>query len=618
MLGRCTKSVIWRLAAVLPILTLGLWLARDHSHAAYTTEILRSAHIDPLLPNLRPKSTPDFQTLESLNYDEVCGLDRQGKTVCHKGREAGTWIPDTVGKLRSALQNEAFGCGQDEDGWKCWRMVAGWSEKLASDKVIRTFLESSLTHTLRLSPTSVCAQDRKTQDLSCLTPSWEAKPKAWQQTAKNGLTAIGVHDKYVCWGDGDQIFCEEEYVRWRVPKTLELLNLKEIKLGDTYLCARSKHEAVCWTGGSGSAATRQTLSSEMTQARQWLTRRDSLCAVTQNGSFICVDPVSGKNIDPNSPGNAIPANYASPQPLLKSVWVSDSHGCALHKDGKVHCWSWWSSTSFEINYSEPVEMLFGSGYSPCGLMQSGQAECRLTYIDGRTLPKSGRVRVEFGGYNKCYWNEGGVDCRGRADAIGFKSVKSVAASTAGESMCVVGVPQDATYGFDTVRCFSYNTEMQAPPFELRSPTTVAVHKDRACAISDEGLTCWGDSFSGVAAPTTIVGARKLRLSDSHGCLIDDFGFACWGDLAGLKLEVPSGLEHPGRVVDFALGSSRTCVVLDSGEVQCWGRDFDSSGPPPTFTKATSIVGRGSLFCALGTTNTGAGLHCWGGYTDLPR
>ena len=613
-----SKSLGFALTLLAPIAAAGMWLASESSKAAYTTEILRATRTDPLLPTLKPYAVPDFQSLESLNYDEVCGLDSNGKTVCYKGREAGTWIPDTVGKLRTALQNEIFGCGQDEDGWKCWRMVTGWYEKFVSDKVIRSFLEGSLTHTLRLSPTSICGQDRKTQDLSCLTPSWEAKPKVWQKTASRGLTAIGVHDSYVCWGDGDQILCEEEYARWRLPKGLELSNLKEIKLGDTYLCARSAKEAICWTTGSGSAAHMQPLSAEITSARQWLTRRETLCAVTQDGRFVCVDPATAKDIEPTTPGSAIPPSYASPSPLLKSVWASDSHGCALHNDGQVHCWSWWNGASFRIDYSERVEMLFGSGYSPCGLMQSGQAECRITYIDGRTLPKAGRVRVEFGGYNKCYWNEGAIDCRGRADAIGFKSVKSVASSTAGESMCVVGVPQDAPYGFESVRCFSYDTALQTPPQELRNPTAVAVHKDRACAISDDGLTCWGDGFSGVATPTTIAGARKLRLSDSHGCLIDDFGFACWGDLAGLQLEVPTGLEQPGRVVDFALGSSRTCAVLDSGEVECWGRDFDSSGPPPVFSKATSIIGRGSLFCALGTTDSGPGLHCWGGYTDLPR
>lgn len=618
MLGKFKMKTGWLMAALTPVVALGLWIAGESSMAAYTTGIFRSTLADPFLPGLRPFAAPDFQSLESLNYDEVCGLDRQGKTACYRGREAGTWIPDVVGKLRSAWQNEVFGCGEDEDGWKCWRMVSGWYEKYVSDAVIRNFLKSSLTHTLRLSPTSICAQDRQTQELSCLTPSWEAKPKAWQKKVKYKLTAIGVHDSYVCWGDGDEIFCDEEYVRWRIPKNLELKSLKEIKLGDTYLCARSKTEAHCWTSGSGASPHKQPLASEMIEAKQWHNRRESICAVTRTGSFICVNPATGATIDPTSPGNSIPPQYAAPSAQLKSIWVSDSHGCGLHTDGKVQCWSWWNSTNFAVEFSEPVNMLFGSGYSPCGLMQSGQAECRLTYIDGRTLPKAGRVRVEFGGYNKCFWNEGGVDCRGRADSISFKSVKSLAASTAGDSMCVVGVLQDASYSFDTVRCLSYDPKLQMPPHELRNPTAVAVHKDSACAISDDGLTCWGDGFSGSSLPTTIVGARKLRLSDSHGCLLDDFGFACWGDLNGLQLEVPSGLEHPGRVVDFALGSSRTCVVVDSGEVQCWGRDFDSSGPPPAFTNATSIVGRGSLFCALGTTNTGPGLHCWGGYTDLPR
>lgn len=611
-LRRATGSAAFQIAFVFTALSLP-----SGESASFTNSILGKATSDPLLSRLSASSVPAFQTLESLNYDEVCGLDQTGKTVCHRGREAATWIPDSIGRLRTTFQNELFGCGQDEDGWKCWRMVSGWYENHVNEKFIRNFLEEIEPSTLRLSPTSVCGLERKAKSLSCLTPPWEARPKTWRRPISHRLTALGVHDNYVCWGDGDSLMCEEEYVRWRVPKQIRLTDINEIKLGDTYLCARSTKEAKCWSEDSG-APTLQSLPQRFVEATQWHARRESLCALTRSGSLVCLNPRTGLDLDPASPGNSIPTEYAKPNADLESIWISDSHGCALRNSGVVQCWSWWNSSTFKVDFTESVESLFGSGYSPCGRLASGQAECRLSYIEGRTLPKGDRIRVEFGGYNKCFWNEGGVDCRGRADSIGFKSVKAIAASSSADSMCVIGMLENSSFSYDTIRCFSSHSALQVPPDELRNPTMVAVHQDRACAISEEGLTCWGDSFAGTTVPTTIVGAKKIRLSDSHGCLIDSFGFTCWGDLTNLKLEVPPGLEHPGRIVDFALGSSRTCAVLDSGEVQCWGRDFDSSGPPPKFESATHIVGRGSLFCAIGKTDAGQGLHCWGGYTDLPR
>jgi hypothetical protein len=114
-------------------------------------------------------------------------------------------------------------------------------------------------------------------------------------------------------------------------------------------------------------------------------------------------------------------------------------------------------------------------------------------------------------------------------------------------------------------------------------------------------------------PNTVSQQKKVEMSSRHACAIDQFGFVCWGELTALDLQIPKGLDQPGRVIDFALGASRTCVILDTGYVECWGRDYELSGLPPATVGATSILGRSGLFCALDTT----GVHCWGGDTSLP-
>ncbi len=493
-------------------------------------------------------------------------------------------------------------------------MASGFINGTSLESNFRKFLENAKPESLRLSTSNTCSINQKTKSLHCLMPYWDSHAKELHKRPKSEIRAIGVHNDYVCWADGDLIECEADYRPWVWPKKMDIAKPIEIALGDNYICARSLTESKCWSENAAPANRAVVLAPELTDALSWHSRREALCGLTADRRVVCAKPATGAVYDYQESGHSIPLEYSKPNSEIKAVWVSDSNGCVNLNDGMAKCWSWWNPTLTDVEFREPVAMIFGAGYSPCGILQSGQAECRLTYIDSATLPKPDRVKIEFGGYNKCFWNSGGIECRGRAEKTEFKSVKSVAASSNGEALCVVGVQRSSALDFDSVRCFSYNTELNSPPFELSNPLSVAVNEDRACAVSDEGLTCWGESYEGTPPPNNISQPKKLLMANSHGCILDDFGFACWGDLANLQLEVPLGIEQPGRVTDFALGSSRTCVILDSGSVECWGRDFDHSGPPPLLQNTTSIVGRGSLFCALDKS----GLHCWGGYTDLPK
>ncbi len=556
----------------------------------------------------------DFTKLESLNYDEVCGVNTAGKTSCIKGQDDETWIPDPVGFLKSAYQNDIFACGKDSDGWQCWKMATGFIDGSSYDQLIRKFLENAKPNSVRLSTSSICSVDQKTSALHCLMPQWYARSKDFVKKPKTAINAIGVHNDYVCWADGNLIECDAEYRPWNWPKKMEIRKPIEIAIGGFFICARSLTESKCWSEKSAKPDVAIETAAELKTAKSWFSRGDALCAFTKDQRFVCANPSTGEIFDYQEPGHLIPKEFAQSNLEVQDAWASDSNGCVHLKNGSLTCWSWFNSSLTEVAFREPVSTIFGAGAAPCGILQSGQAECWLYYLDSATLPKPDRVRIEFGAYNKCFWNSGGIDCRGRSDKIEFKNVKTVSASNTGEAVCVVGVQRSTTHEFDSVKCFSYDTDLNNPPFEFNNPTSGAVSDKRACVVSDEGLNCWGESYQGFPPPTNVSNVKKLLLSNSHGCILDDFGFACWGDLANLQLEVPVGVEQPGRVTDFALGSSLTCVTLVSGDIQCWGRDFDRSGPPPALLKTTSIIGRGSLFCALAES----GLHCWGGYTDLPK
>lgn len=556
---------------------------------------------------------PDLLTLETLNYDEVCGLDRSGQTACVRGGGAlPTEVPDTVGELKNGFSNFFASCGFDQDGLKCWSLdnSSEWIDGVIASRAYRQFFEDSDTSTLRLSGSNACGLNRKTRELHCLTPYWSRLPnRSFHLKSRSPIVGFDTDDDLICFaqasGPTATIFCESPDASdlW---SEMKFENLKELKVGSNWVCARSTSEATCW-----SRSTQTNLPSEFVTAKSWHSNRTGLCALTSDPRVACLNPKTGTDLPPYF---SLPSIYMSAYPGLAELWASADQGCVRLIDQSVQCWYWSrGSTSSKVFSGGPVVELFGATDQPCARYENGQAEC---YSRSRTLKSSDRVRLDFGPYSKCFWNASGVDCRGYiiSNDISFKSVRDVANSRDGDSLCVVGLPTDDFSGFDSVRCWSYEPSVEVPPFPLSNPTSVATAGTRSCAISDEGLTCWGVPYADIAVPLNVISPRKVDMSSRHACVTDDFGFVCWGELKDLELEIPSGLEQPGVVIDFALGESRTCAVLNTGQIQCWGRDYELSGSPPVSTSATSILGRNGLFCALDAT----GPHCWGGETTLPK
>ncbi|CAN5640527.1 hypothetical protein BH10BDE1_BH10BDE1_11380 [soil metagenome] len=563
------------------------------------------------------KALPTFVKLEALSYQEICGLDDKGQTSCLTGGGESTWIPESVGRLTTAFSNDSISCGFDEIGLKCWQLP-GASPKIDSlpqPQAFKNFFSEVQTRSIRFGSYSACGVSQTTRELNCLVPDWNyPSTHAFRVAPKSEILAIAVDEALICWADGtlqmSEITCRKNARVSSWPSGMTFANLTELAAGATWVCARSKSEGTCWNTRTAAAVG---LPTELITAKQWSAASDGLCALTQDQRVVCADPMNG-SILPAGLGHSIPPEYQNPNPALAQLWASDSMGCVRTSDGNASCWSWWSPTAKPVKFSQPVTTLFGSSYQPCGLLENGQAECRSSYYGNQTLSNSDRVRIEFGMYNKCFWNSSGVDCRGMSDIPSFRSVTSLSQSRDEESMCVVGIPSDDSVGFDSVQCFSYDSAMRFPPYELKNPTQATTNGSLACALSDDGLTCWGTPYAEVPMPTNISVGVKLAMSSRHACVLDQFGFICWGELSALELDIPRGLEQPGRIVDFALGTSRTCAILDTGDIQCWGRDYDLSGAPPVTTTATSILGRAGLFCALDTT----GVHCWGGQTKLPK
>ncbi|MBK7827359.1 MAG: hypothetical protein IPJ59_19525 [Nannocystis sp.] len=170
-------------------------------------------------------------------------------------------------------------------------------------------------------------------------------------------------------------------------------------------------------------------------------------------------------------------------------------------------------------------------------------------------------------------------------------------------------------------------------------------------MDDRTVRCWGanDGRLGVGhvdpiplaadAETVELGAEAATIASGahHNCAITTSGdLRCWGmnfngqlgyghtDAIGDDEDPSDAGDVPingAKVIDLALGLSFTCVLLESGEVRCAGRnDHGQLGLGHTL-EATSfaapvqlgapiadVSGHGYHTCAIATSGA---VHCWG-------
>ena len=158
-----------------------------------------------------------------------------------------------------------------------------------------------------------------------------------------------------------------------------------------------------------------------------------------------------------------------------------------------------------------------------------------------------------------------------------------------------------------------------------------------CAILDNGdVSCWGRGYYGQLGnggtsnknsptPTSSLGAGRTAVALSSGneytCAILDNGeVSCWGEGYygqlgnGVTTEttptLTSSLGTGRTAVAIASGGAHTCVILDSGEVSCWGLGtFGQLGNGATSNKTTP-----TLTSSLGTGRTAVAISSGGAHT----
>ena len=158
--------------------------------------------------------------------------------------------------------------------------------------------------------------------------------------------------------------------------------------------------------------------------------------------------------------------------------------------------------------------------------------------------------------------------------------------------------------------------------------------DHTCVLSDTGnVRCWGEGTLGRLGygPTGNIGDNETPASvgevdvggtvvqiaagQHHTCVLLDTGnVRCWGNgtlgpLGYGNTNIIGDNESPasagdvnvgGTVVQIAAGDQHTCALLDTGNVRCWGRsDFGGLGYGPT-----GNIGDNETPASVGDVNVG--------------
>ena len=143
------------------------------------------------------------------------------------------------------------------------------------------------------------------------------------------------------------------------------------------------------------------------------------------------------------------------------------------------------------------------------------------------------------------------------------------------------------------------SEEARPPTELCQ--SIVVGEQRACAVCNEKLVCWGGKESTDAKARPTPGLSAVAVGSATVCALDAEGAQCW---QGTPTTDAAPRRWPGRWEALANFDDRPCL-LGGGNVQC----EQTQGAPwvlPGLAHPRRIAAGNGRVCVLDD----AGVRCW--------
>lgn len=320
--------------------------------------------------------------------------------------------------------------------------------------------------------------------------------------------------------------------------------------------------------------------------------QDHTCALSPQGTVSCWgNGGNGELGDGLESSSFVAVDVVGLGTGVTDLGVGQYHACALTAAGGVRCWGqdlgtdWWSSTH------------------------------SATAVDVPGLT-SGVASLDAGTTHQCVvTTAGAVECWGSNDdgqlGDGTTTASTTPVSVSGLSSEIVSVDAGASHSCavtaaGAVKCWGANffgqlgdggTDPSLVPVDvvgLSGPVVqVAVLSGATCALSASGaVQCWGGNSSGLVGdgtyddrltPTGVVGlgsgVTALAAAQTRTCaLLSSGGVRCWGlshigelgDGSNATSSVPLDVAGITDATSVGVGQYHACAVLVGGEARCWG------------------------------------------------
>ncbi len=340
------------------------------------------------------------------------------------------------------------------------------------------------------------------------------------------------------------------------------------------------------------------------------------CTRRKDGSVWCL----GRRLPLMNRPPEVPADEPTQVPGLarvEQVAILPNGACALHDEGQVSCWGLApvphavdQDPSFvgrpqRVSLPAKATSIVATREGACALAD-GQAHCWGTDGQPRRLGRATRLDTQLG--LPCAIFEGKWTCSSNDRSWQHAEHAPNAPARYRE---LPAPPAGFVQGFDT-RCSRVRGRLvcEHPRDELQCPS--AGQPDAPCTVGAREEAMKID-----LRPAVRVGPDdEILVGGGGACVLTParrWSCASFEDTWARFSAV--GIEPQTNVVDAAAGMSTACVVVEGGEVRCWGRiddpyPFTPGRADPGIRDARSVHVGNTFACAVREDGT---LWCWGGW-----
>ncbi len=306
---------------------------------------------------------------------------------------------------------------------------------------------------------------------------------------------------------------------------------------------------------------------------------------------------------------------------ITEITMGESNLCGIFGDGTVHCLgangcaqvtgtgvtSAFEPTPIEVFGIAGAVQVSGGNCFACALLDTGKVVCWGDNVDGQAsgdgTTGGNRATSEIPGLSNIVQVSAGDlhTCVVRADGHAFCWGHN------GGGKIGDGVPQWNMPGYDGTQTVINPVTTPTEVVTLTDVASITASNCGTCAVRRTGeVACWGENsegelgvggtwdssnpyYYGTSTPVSVVGitdAIAIATGYLHFCaLLQSGGVKCWGwngngqlgvdaSIDGLwESNLPVDVTNVTHAVELSLGvanSDHYCVLLASGEVQCWG------------------------------------------------